>query len=32
MLVIEQLWNPELAKIQTRQNYSDVLGAFLPDF
>ena len=28
MLVIEQFPNPELAKLQTRQNYSDVLGYF----
>ena len=28
MLVIEQFQNPELAKLQTRQNYSDVLGYF----
>lgn len=28
MLVIEQFRNPELAKLQTRQNYSDVLGYF----
>ena len=28
MLVIEQFQNPELAKLQTRQNYSDVLQYF----
>ena len=28
MLVIEQFQNPELAKLQTKQNYSDVLGDF----
>ena len=28
MLVIEQFQNPELAKLQTKQNYSDVLGCF----
>ncbi|MGN1350469.1 MAG: TetR/AcrR family transcriptional regulator [Anaerovoracaceae bacterium] len=28
MLVIEQFQNPELAKMQTRQNYSDVLQYF----
>lgn len=28
MLVIEQFRNPELAKLQTRQNYSDVLQYF----
>ncbi len=28
MLVIEQYRNPELAKLQTKQNYSDVLGYF----
>ena len=28
MLVIEQFQNPKLAKLQTRQNYSDVLGYF----
>ena len=28
MLVIEQFRNPELAKLQTKQNYSDVLGYF----
>ena len=28
MLVIEQFQNPELAKLQTKQNYSDVLGYF----
>lgn len=28
MLVIEQFQNPELAKLQTRQNYSDVLRYF----
>ena len=28
MLVIEQFQNPELAKMQTKQNYSDVLGYF----
>ena len=29
MLVIEQFQNPELAKLQTKQNYSDVLGYFI---
>lgn len=29
MLVIEQFQNPELAKLQTRQNYSDVLQYFI---
>ena len=28
MLVIEQFRNPEMAKLQTKQNYSDVLGYF----
>ena len=28
MLVIEQFQNPELAKLQTRQNYSDVMQYF----
>ena len=28
MLVIEQFQNPELAKLQTKQNYTDVLGYF----
>ena len=28
MLVIEQFQNPELAKLQTKQNYSDVRGYF----
>ena len=28
MLVIEQFQNPELAMLQTKQNYSDVLGYF----
>ncbi len=28
MLVIEQFQNPELAKLQTKQNYLDVLGYF----
>ena len=28
MLVIEQFQNQELAKLQTKQNYSDVLGYF----
>ena len=28
MLVIEQFRNPELAKLQTKQNYTDVLGYF----
>ena len=28
MLVIEQFQNPELAKLHTKQNYSDVLGYF----
>ena len=28
MLVIEQFQNPELAKLQTKQNYSDVLEYF----
>ena len=28
MLVIEQFRNPELAKLQTKQNYSDVLKYF----
>ena len=28
MLVIEQFQNPKLAKLQTKQNYSDVLGYF----
>ena len=28
MLVIEQFQNPELANLQTKQNYSDVLGYF----
>ena len=28
MLVIEQFRNPELAKLQTKQNYSDVLRYF----
>ena len=28
MLVIDQFQNPELAKLQTKQNYSDVLGYF----
>ena len=28
MLVIEQFQNPELAKLQTRQNYADVLQYF----
>ena len=28
MLVIEQFQNLELAKLQTKQNYSDVLGYF----
>ena len=28
MLTIEQFQNPELAKLQTKQNYSDVLGYF----
>ncbi|MCI6017759.1 MAG: hypothetical protein MRZ59_02765 [Clostridiales bacterium] len=28
MLVIEQFRNPELAKLQTKQNYSDVLWYF----
>ena len=28
MLVIEQFQNPDLAKLQTKQNYSDVLGYF----
>ena len=28
MLVIEQFQNPELAKLQTKQNYSDVLQYF----
>ena len=28
MLVIEQFQNPELAKLQTKQNYSDVLAYF----
>ena len=28
MLVFEQFQNPELAKLQTKQNYSDVLGYF----
>ena len=28
MLMIEQFQNPELAKLQTKQNYSDVLGYF----
>ena len=28
MLVIEQFQNPELTKLQTKQNYSDVLGYF----
>lgn len=29
MLAIEQFQNPELAKLQTRQNYTDVLGYFV---
>ena len=29
MLVIEQFQNPELAKLQTKQNYSDVLQYFI---
>ena len=29
MLAIEQFQNPELAKLQTRQNYADVLGYFV---
>ena len=29
MLVIEQFQNPELAKLQTKQNYSDVLRYFI---
>ena len=29
MLVIEQFQNPELAKLQTKQNYSDVLEYFI---
>ena len=29
MLVIEQFQNPELAKLQTKQNYSDVLQYFV---
>ena len=28
MLVIEQFQNPELAKLQTKQNYTDVLTYF----
>ncbi|MCI7810007.1 TetR/AcrR family transcriptional regulator C-terminal domain-containing protein [bacterium] len=28
MLVIEQFQNPELAKLQTKQNYTDVLEYF----
>ena len=28
MLVIEQFQNPELAKLQTKQNYSDVMQYF----
>ena len=28
MLVIEQFQNPELAKLQTKQNYTDVLQYF----
>lgn len=28
MLVIEQFRNSEMAKLQTKQNYSDVLGYF----
>ncbi|MGN0518879.1 MAG: TetR/AcrR family transcriptional regulator [Acutalibacteraceae bacterium] len=28
LLVIEQFQNPELAKLQTKQNYSDVMGYF----
>ena len=28
MLIIEQFQNPELAKLQTKQNYSDVLRYF----
>lgn len=28
MLIIEQFRNPELAKLQTKQNYADVLGYF----
>ena len=28
MLVIEQFQNPELAKLHTKQNYSDILGYF----
>ena len=28
MLVIEQFQNPKLAQLQTKQNYSDVLGYF----
>ena len=28
MLIMEQFQNPELAKLQTKQNYSDVLGYF----
>ena len=28
LLVIEQFQNPDLAKLQTKQNYSDVLGYF----
>ena len=28
MLVLEQFQNPELAKLQTKQNYSDVLQYF----
>lgn len=28
MLVIEQFQNPELAKVQTKQNYSDVMNYF----
>ena len=28
MLVIEQFQNPELAKLQTKQNYSDVMEYF----
>ena len=28
MLAIEQFQNPELAKLQTKQNYTDVLGYF----
>ena len=29
MLVIEQFRNPEIAKLQTKQNYSDVMRYFI---